>query len=545
MRAPVIVTLLLFSHGIVAGDADMGLDAVNDLRVAAGLPRLAPAALLAEAAQGHAAYLDRHRDPGKPALGLSAHEQQAGLPGFSGESPAARALAAGYPHREVLENVSMGYVDMAAALDGLMSAIYHRLTFLDLEADELGVAESERSRVFMLGRRDMSRVCGDAPPAGALFQTPVDCLGRTMTRAHYQRLCADLPDDALFRASHAVSCPNGQRLDAAFMASVCRHPPAAARFAGHGRYYLPCGDDTRIAARWFDAVCDDAASPPRYAANGQYYEICEPARQVHAEWLEAKCSTLPPEALYGDSGRYRRPCAGPDDIRVEFLDAMDRRKQLELPDIVVWPPSGAGDVPPAFFVEEPDPLPDLDVAGFPISIQINPAFAGKVVLKRFALSRLAGDRRVALDDVRVLDAANDPNGVLGTHEFALFPLQRLAWGTAYEAEAELILDGEPRQLAWRFTTQGADIPVKVAGQDSNRFLVRSGEPFLLVVPPRDGAPHTVLSSRTEHLRGNRVKLEVVDPNTLKVVIDADRCDRIRIRFDDGPLVQLVPEGCPG
>ncbi len=544
MRALAISNLLFVAFCTVGSYADTGVDAVNRLRVAAGLPQLAPAAELAEAAQGHAAYLDRHRDPGKPALGVSAHQQQAGLPGFSGESPAARALAAGYPHREVLENVSMGYADMADALDGLMSAIYHRLTFLDLRADEMGVAVGVRSRVFMLGRRDLRHVCGDSPPAEALFRTPVDCLGQAMTQTHYQALCAELPDDALFQSSHAVSCPNGQRLDAAFMASVCRQPPAEARFGGHGRYYEPCGEDTRIAARWFDAICDDPASPPRYAASGQYYEICEPPRQVYAEWLEAQCAALPPAALYTDSGRYRRPCARPSDIRVEFLDAMDRRKRLELPAIVVWPPAGAGEIPPAFFVEEPDPLPDRAVSGFPVSIQVNPAFAGQVALTRFALFRIAGDRRVAIDDVRVLDADNDPNQVLSKHEFALFPLQRLAWGTDYEVEAELILDDQPRQLAWRFTTQRSDIPVKVAGQDSNRFSVRSQEPFLLVVPPREGTPHTVLQSRIEHLRGNRVDLEVVDPNTVKVLVDIVRCDRIKIRFGEGPLVQLVPEGCP-
>jgi hypothetical protein len=119
---------------------------VNALRAAAGLPALARAPRLEVAAARHAAYLDRHREPGtlrqaSPA-GDSAHRQQAGLDGFSGESPGDRALAAGYPHREVLENVSMGYPDLGAALDGLMSAIYHRLTFLDLRAD----AGTQRSR---------------------------------------------------------------------------------------------------------------------------------------------------------------------------------------------------------------------------------------------------------------------------------------------------------------------------------------------------------------------------------------------------------------
>lgn len=302
-RFVLIVCLTLAAPAGAAPEFDL----VNQLRQQAGLPALRPNQALTDAALRHAAYLDRHREPGDSARGLSAHNQEPGSADFSGETPADRALAAGYPHREVLENVSMGYDDASSAIDGLMSAIYHRLTFLDLEADQLGSAVGKRSRVFLLGRSDITGLC-TAPPPAALYRTPVDCLGQLMTRDYYESLCADLPAQAVFKPSHDVSCPNGVRLDADYMRKVCEHPPREARFGGHGRYYAACDNGTRLDAGWFNRLCEGRPAGAVYAASGNYYEICDPPRRVQAEWLDARCAALPEEARYRDSSRYRRPC---------------------------------------------------------------------------------------------------------------------------------------------------------------------------------------------------------------------------------------------
>lgn len=527
--------------GIAAAVGDAAQ--VDRVRMAAGLPALQPDAALTRAAAQHAAYLDRHRIPGQTGPVHSAHRQEAGDEGFSGETPAARALDAGYPHREVLENVSMGYPDPSSAMAGLMAAIYHRLTFLDLEADQLGVAVGERSRVFMLGRSDLVALCAD-PPDAARHRRPVDCLGQAMERAHYEALCADLPDAASFVGSHPVSCPNGVRLDAAFMARVCDDPPPAARFEGYGRYYAACENGTRLDAAWFDALCEQQPAGATYHDSGSYYTICDESRRVRAEWFEDYCAHLPANARYAGSGRFRRPCADGVDVRVEYLDTLDAQRRAGLPEVVVWPPADH-EVEPAFFVEDPDPLPDLAVSGYPVSIQFNPARAADVRVTAFRLFRGAGDPPVEVERTRLFDRANDPNGVMGTHEFALFPLDRLAWNGRYRARVEALVDGEARVFEWAFTTAGDGLPVLTADTARARFVIRSGEDYLLYLPPRADQPYTVLSSRTEHQHGNRVSLAVVDPNTLRVRVDARQCERIRIRFDEGRLVELVPAGCDG
>jgi len=536
--------LIVFLLPLGISHANPDADLVNRMRAQAGLPLLVQDETLSDAAGLHAAYLDRYREPGARGQGPSAHAQRQGHEGFSGETPAARALAAGYPHREVLENVSMGYADAKSAMLGLMSAIYHRLTFLDFESDRMGVAVGKRSRVFLLGRNDIVRLC-QSPPVAALSRIPVDCLGHAMTREYYEALCADIPEQARFRSSHPVSCPNGTLLDAGFMAAVCRQPPRVAWFRGHGRYYAPCENGTRVDARWFNALCQDPPDAAAYPFSGSYYEICEAPLRVHAEWLEAECAALPAAARYADSGRYRRPCADDSDVRVEYLDGLDAAKQEKLPEVVFWPPADAKAVPPAFFIEEPDPLPDLEVAGYPLSIQFNPASSGQVSLEGFALYRLDGDLREVVEPVRLLDHANDPNQLLSTHEFALFPLKRLAWGATYAAVVDASIDGLARRFEWRFETGGRGMPLLTATARRQSFVVGSGLDYLLYLPPKEASAYTVLSTRTEHLRGNSVELEVVDPNTLRVRVDLRYCDRVRIQFDDGRLVELFAEGCPG
>ena len=52
------------------------------------------------------------------------------------------------------------------------------------------------------------------------------------------------------------------------------------------------------------------------------------------------------------------------DMRIESTwNNSDTARRTALPEVVMWPPEGA-DVVPAFFIEQPDPLPDFEVSGF-------------------------------------------------------------------------------------------------------------------------------------------------------------------------------------
>ncbi len=534
--------MLAWLGPVIATAASPGLDYLNRLRAQAGLAGLTEQPQLSAAAALHARYLDANpRSPGARHL-QSAHAQRQYLPGFSGTDPASRARAAGYPHELVRENLSVGYTAVDAAIDGLMGAIYHRLVFLDPTLDEVGVGASGAAHVFLLGRSDLRQLCPEPPP-DALALAPVDCLGTPITRRAYAALCASIPEAARFRPPARRSCPNGRRLDADYLAGLCRRPPAGALLAGPGRYYTLCGDDRRFAADWVEAFCAQLPTAAAYPHSGHHYQLCDGRAEVHAEWLQQACADLPETARYRDSGQYRRLCDPPRDLRVEYLDTLDRRRRQAAPEFLLWPPDGALDVPPAFFEEEPDPLPDRAVSGYPISLQLDPGRHAKARLLSLQLYAAHQDSWQPVNPTRLLDRVSDPQGALDAHGFALFPLHRLDWDREYVAVAELELDGAPRRLEWGFRTRRLGIPVLTLNEDEHTFAVQSGRAYALYVPPRAQQGATVGEVRTQRPGTTELQVATIDPNTLRVQLTTTGCAPVKVTVADGRRAHLRPAGC--
>lgn len=114
------------------------LHLLNEIRESMGMNTLVHNDYLALAAQAHASYLVRND--------VTSHNEIPGLLGFTGRTPADRALKAGYLSTQVSENLSTKNRDSQSSIDGLFSAIYHRFGFLDVGIDEIGVgAMQDRS----------------------------------------------------------------------------------------------------------------------------------------------------------------------------------------------------------------------------------------------------------------------------------------------------------------------------------------------------------------------------------------------------------------
>ncbi|MCP1660423.1 CAP domain-containing protein [Neisseria perflava] len=120
---------------------------------------------------------------------------------------------------------------------------------------------------------------------------------------------------------------------------------------------------------------------------------------------------------------------------------------------------------PDFHSERPDPVPDYDVTGNPVSIAFAKE-ADKVQMRSFKLYQ--GDTEIS--PVRVLTQANDPNHELNERQFALFPLQPLEYDTAYRAVFDYVQSGKTQQAEWTFRTKKPDCPY---------FLVNGGERLAL------------------------------------------------------------------
>jgi len=128
-------------------------------REVSGLPLFTHSELLQLSAEDHASYIAKHAKKGE--IDLDLHNQRAGKSGFTGVNASSRSGKVNYPSRDVTENISFGNEALEKSLEGLMSAIYHRFTFLDFLSDNLGYGtdksdENIHNHVFNMGRKDIN-----------------------------------------------------------------------------------------------------------------------------------------------------------------------------------------------------------------------------------------------------------------------------------------------------------------------------------------------------------------------------------------------------
>jgi hypothetical protein len=194
-------SLLLLAWMQPAWSSERLLDYLNQLRQQAGMTALQHQAALSTAAQNHADYLANNTWLEHKQTLPSAHHEEPGDVYFTGAEVGQRVMHAGYAHEAVLENISQGPAEMQPqdAVDGLMSAIYHRFTFLDLAADEVGIGTRDGVHVFELGRSDLRDLC-TAPQEEALFTAPVYCLDTLVTSSYYDEMCGLIPEHARYQA---------------------------------------------------------------------------------------------------------------------------------------------------------------------------------------------------------------------------------------------------------------------------------------------------------------------------------------------------------
>lgn len=150
--------LLFLFTGISFADTNANKDFnfLNELRLSANLSQLKWNPQLGDSAQNHAKFLSSNNRYG--------HHQQKGLKHFTGQWASDRAIYSNYENRLVGENVTSktGEKRYFNPIDGLMSAIYHRFNFLNLDKNEVGIGHQKgqlNSYVYVMGNSALSEVC--------------------------------------------------------------------------------------------------------------------------------------------------------------------------------------------------------------------------------------------------------------------------------------------------------------------------------------------------------------------------------------------------
>jgi hypothetical protein len=117
--------------------------------------------------------------------------------------------------------------------------------------------------------------------------------------------------------------------------------------------------------------------------------------------------------------------------------------------IATWPINGQTGVQPNFFsnYEEPDPVPNIDEVGYPISVHAN--LTETLAVQSFTVRSRGGASNLP---TRLLVRGQDPNTTM-TSVAAIIPLAPLAAKTTYDVSFTGTADGAPVSKTWSFTTR--------------------------------------------------------------------------------------------
>lgn len=117
--------------------------------------------------------------------------------------------------------------------------------------------------------------------------------------------------------------------------------------------------------------------------------------------------------------------------------------------IATWPVDGKTGVATNFFsdYEEPDPVPNANEVGYPISVHADADLT--LTVTTFTVRRRNGGDL----PVKLLSVAADPENTTTRSAASIVPLSRLSANTVYDVAFAGVLDGTPITKSWSFTTR--------------------------------------------------------------------------------------------
>jgi uncharacterized protein YkwD len=241
----------------------------------------------------------------------------------------------------------------------------------------------------------------------------------------------------------------------------------------------------------------------------------------------------------GELSYYDGVCPEPTHrIEKEQFDFERSRLLEQAPAYVIWPPRDGKAIPTAFFEEEPDPLPDMQVSGYPISIEFNQKqFPNTITLERFDIF---DEHDQQLTNVRLLDAQAFQGGTLLASQFVLFPLERLTHGKRYRAEIQYRYNERLETITWSFTTDYPKEKFHVIEYEpeATRHIV-SNEPTIVYVVPNDGndllGSYDITYPKTVKL----LEHTLVDPNTMRLHIQGNEGDVVNVKFENDQRLKFM------
>ena len=202
--------------------------------------------------------------------------------------------------------------------------------------------------------------------------------------------------------------------------------------------------------------------------------------------------------------------------------------------LILWPYKNATDIPPVFYEESPDPLPDCSVSGYPVSVKFN-RYKTSTSPQMESFKLYKGGKEIK--DVRVLTVDSDPNSKFSEYEFALFPIKRLEWGEEYKAVFKYHTGGDSKTLSWKFKTRELPYDYYVVTPQIDELKLLSGKTYALYFPPKDC--NDKLGGYSCQRSTLIISSDFIDHNTLKIKLTGDVGGWVKLSFNNGKKLKLI------
>ncbi|MDH5560080.1 MAG: CAP domain-containing protein [Deltaproteobacteria bacterium] len=232
---------------------------------------------------------------------------------------------------------------------------------------------------------------------------------------------------------------------------------------------------------------------------------------------------------------YQDACKHRERVSAEKYDFIQIESLKNNPPVVLWPPPDSDFVDGVFFEESPDPLPDLNVSGYPVSLQLNPHFFKEIRLNYFRLYSSKDNSEIR--NVRILSQKNDPNHKLTRHQFALFPLKRLDWGTQYRVEAGIFANGKNQKWIWSFKVRSLAQPLVTIQAKGESIYIQPGKKYAIYFPPQKNLPY-IEKLKWEMSDNVKTKIDWEDKNTINITALGEICQKITFFINDQRFFQV-------
>ena len=160
------------------------------------------------------------------------------------------------------------------------------------------------------------------------------------------------------------------------------------------------------------------------------------------------------ELCKGDStwiGNYYKEVCKDKTLKVKKAPYEEAKSSIQKrnPEYVIWPSKDSKNNLYYFKDEVPNPIPDKEQTGNPISIEFNPYYFKKaIVMDSFRLYK----NNKEVTNTRILTKQTDPNKKFKSFQYALFPLDVLERNSVYNVEFNYSYNDLSDTIKWSFTT---------------------------------------------------------------------------------------------